>query len=96
MELSGGVTLGEGAKLFGDAVRNAVWDGHTKLALDYSNVTYQDSSALAELVSAFTTLANSGGEMVLFNLRQKVRDLLRLTKLLTIFTAFDSRSAALA
>jgi anti-sigma B factor antagonist len=96
MEFSGRVTLGEGAASYRDAVRDAVWNGHRKLALDYGDISYQDSSGNGELVWAFTIVANSGGELVLFDLTKRVRDLLQITKLYTVFRVFDSRDSALA
>jgi anti-sigma B factor antagonist len=96
VELVGRVTLGEGAMAFRDAVRNAVWNGHRKLALDYGEITYQDSSATGEMVAAYTIVSNAGGELVLFDLTKRVHDLLQITKLYRVFPVYDSRESALA
>jgi anti-sigma B factor antagonist len=96
MELSGRVTLGEGSITYRDAVREALWNGHRKLALDYSEITYQDSSGNGELVSAFTTVRNSGGELVLFDLTKRIHDMFLITKLYAIFHIYDSLGDALA
>jgi anti-sigma B factor antagonist len=96
MEFTGHVTLGESAGVYRNAVRDAVWEGHRKLALDYGDISYQDSTGNGELVSAYTMVANSGGELVLFDLTQRIRELLQLTKLYRVFRVFDSRDSALA
>jgi anti-sigma B factor antagonist len=96
MEFTGMVALGESARFYGNAVRDAVWEGHRKLALDYGDISYQDSTGNGEMVSAFTIVANSGGELVLFDLTRRIREVLQLTKLYRVFRVFDSRDSALA
>jgi anti-sigma B factor antagonist len=96
MELAGRVTLGEGSSLYRDAVQDALWNGQKKLALDYGDVTYQDSSGNGELVSAYVYTANAGGEMVLFDLTKRVRGLLQITKLYTCFRVFQTLPEVLA
>jgi anti-sigma B factor antagonist len=95
-EFNGRVTLGEGAVLLRGAVREALWNGYRKLAFNYGGVTYQDSSATGELVAAQTMVRNSGGELVLFDLPKKARDLLLVTRLFTVFEVFQSIDEALA
>ena len=96
MEWSGRVTLGEASTFYLNALREALWNGHRKLALDYGDITYQDSSGMAAMVSAFTLASNTGGELVLFDLTRKVHDLLQITKLFTVFKVFDSRDSVIA
>lgn len=96
MEFSGRVSLGAGTECYGDAVRDAVWDGQRKLALDYGGISYQDSSGNGAMVAAFTIVANSGGELVLFDLTKRIRDMLQVTRLGSVFRVFDSRDSALA
>ncbi len=59
-------------------------------------MTYIDSSGIGELVSAFTTVKNQGGELKLLNLTKKVHDLLQITKLYTVFDVKDDESSAVA
>ena len=95
-DIEGRISLGEGSVLLRNAVRESLWNGHKKLAFDYGDVTYQDSSGFGELVSAQTTIANSGGKLVLFGLQPKTRDAFMITKLFTVFEVLDTRDAALA
>ena len=57
-------------------------------------VNYIDSSGIGELVSAFTTTKNQGGELKLLNLTKKVNDLLQITKLYTVFDVKDDEATA--
>jgi anti-sigma B factor antagonist len=95
MKFDGRVTLGEGSASYRNSVRDAVWGGHKKLALDYANITYFDSSGIGEMVAAFTTVRNAGGELVLFDLTEKGRDRLLITKLYSVFKTFPSLGSAL-
>jgi anti-sigma B factor antagonist len=96
VDLSGRITLGEGSVLLRDMVRDLVTKGQRKILLNLGDVTYIDSSGIGELVSAFTTVRNQGGELKLLNLTKKVHDLLQITKLYTIFDVKDDEAAAVA
>jgi len=96
IDLSGRITLGEGSVLLRDMVRDLVTKGQRKILLNLGDVTYIDSSGIGELVSAFTTVRNQGGELKLLNLTKKVHDLLQITKLYTVFDVKDDEAAAVA
>jgi anti-sigma B factor antagonist len=70
--------------------------GAKKIVLNLVGVSYIDSSGLGELVSSYTAVKNAGGELKLMNLTSKVRDLLVITKLLTVFDVKDDEAAAVA
>jgi len=59
--------------------------GKTRFVLELSELRYMNSSGLNVLVSVLTKARNSGGEVVVCNLNKKVKDLLVITKLDTIF-----------
>jgi anti-sigma B factor antagonist len=96
VDLSGRITLGEGSVLLRDMVRDLVTKGQRKILLNLGDVTYIDSSGIGELVSAFTTVRNQGGELKLLNLTKKVHDLLQITKLYTVFDVKDDETSAVA
>ena len=66
-----------------------------KFVLNLGDVNYIDSSGIGELVSAFTTTKNQGGELKLLHLTKKVHDLLQITKLYTVFDVKDDEAAAI-
>jgi len=51
-------------------------------------VDYIDSSGIGELVSGFTAVKNQSGDLKLLHLTKKVKDLLQITKLYTVFDVF--------
>ena len=95
VDLSGRITLGEGSTMLRDIVRDMIAKGNKKILLNLGDVTYIDSSGIGELVSAFTTVRNGGGELKLLNLTKKVHDLLQITKLYTVFDIKDDEAAAI-
>lgn len=95
VDLSGRITLGEGSVVLRDTVRNLVGQGNKKILLNLGDVNYIDSSGIGELVSAFTSVRNQGGELKLLNLTKKVHDLLQITKLYTVFDVKDDEASAI-
>ena len=96
MDCSGRITLGEGSVQLRDAVRDLLSKGSKQILLNLGDVTYIDSSGIGELVSAFTTVRNQGGDLKLLNLTKKVHDLLKITKLYTVFDVKDDEASAVA
>ena len=95
MDVAGRITLGEGSSTLRDALRGLVGKNQKKILLNLGEVSYIDSSGIGELVSAFTTVRNQGGELKLLNLTKKVHDLLQITKLYTVFDVKDDEAAAI-
>jgi len=95
VDLSGRITLGEGSVVLRDTVKDITSKGEKKILLNLGDVTYIDSSGIGELVSAFTSVRNAGGELKLLNLTKKVHDLLQITKLYTVFDIQDDESSAI-
>jgi anti-sigma B factor antagonist len=93
--VSGRITMGDGASALRTAILAMVKDGRQKILLNLANVTYIDSSGLGVLVFAFATQTNRGGELKLLNVMSRVKDLLLITKLYTVFDVFDDENAAL-
>jgi anti-sigma B factor antagonist len=96
LDLSGRITLGEGSVQLRDAIRDLLSKGSKLILLNLADVNYIDSSGIGELVSAYTTVRNQGGELKLLNLTKKVHDLLQITKLYTVFDVKDDEATAIA
>jgi anti-sigma B factor antagonist len=96
LDLSGRITLGEGSVTLRDAVHDALAKGSKRILLNLGDISYIDSSGIGELVSAFTSVKNAGGELKLLNLTRKVHDLLQITKLYTVFDVKDDEASAIS
>ncbi len=96
VDLSGKITMGEGSPTLREEVHKLLEEGKKKIVLNLADVNYIDSSGLGELVSSYTSVKNSGGELKLLNLTSRVRDLLVITKLVTVFEVKDDEASAVA
>jgi anti-sigma B factor antagonist len=96
VETSGKLTLGEGTSALRDKLRELVEGGSRRILVNMADVTYIDSSGLGELVAAHTTATTAGGEIKLLNLAKRVHDLLKVTKLCTVFETFEDEASALS
>jgi len=95
--ISGDITLSKGGDvLLKDKIQSLLQQGHRKIVLDMGNVSYVDSAGLGQLVQVYATTSHLGGSLKLLNLTKRLRDLLVLTELLTVFDAYDSESEAVA
>jgi anti-sigma B factor antagonist len=95
VDLSGQIKLGEGSSVVRETVKDLLSKGHKKILLNLAQITYIDSSGIGELISAYTSVRNQGGELKLLHLTKKVHDLLQITKLYTVFDVRDDETSAL-
>ena len=70
---------------FVEHIHNLAASGQNRFILELSELRYMNSSGLNVLVNVLTRARNTGGEVVVCNLSKKVKDLLVITKLDTIF-----------
>jgi anti-sigma B factor antagonist len=96
VDLSGRIILGEGSALLRKTVRDLLEEKRQHIVLNLGDVDYIDSSGIGELVSAYTAVRNRGGDLKLLNLTKKVRDLIQLTKLYTVFEVFTDEPTAVS
>ena len=96
LDVTGRITLGEeGSGKLRKALQDLLKDGKKKILLNLGDVSYIDSSGIGELVSGFTTVTNSGGSLKLLHLNKRVKDLLQITKLYTVFDVHEDEAGAI-
>ncbi len=95
VDVSGRITLAEGSSALRDCLRDLMAQNNKKILLNLSEVSYIDSSGIGELVSGFTSVANSGGTLKLLGLTKRVKDLLQITKLYTVFDVHEEEAHAI-
>jgi len=97
VDVSGKITLGEGGDVvLKDKMRSLIQQGNKKLLLNLGDVSYVDSAGLGEIVQAYATVNKDGGKLKLLNITKRLKDLLSITKLLTVFDTFDNEAEAVA
>jgi anti-sigma B factor antagonist len=95
LDLSGSIRMGDGAIALRNAIRGLIEQGNKKILLNLAGVKNIDSSGIGELIASYTTLSRDGGQLKLLSLTEKIRDLLVITKLLTVFDSFEAEAEAL-
>ena len=97
IQVLGDITLGKGGDvILKDKIQSLLQQGYRKLLLDMGSVSYVDSAGLGQLVQVYATTSHLGGSLKLLNLTKRLKDLLVLTKLLTVFESYDSEAAGVA
>lgn len=94
LNLKGKLTLGDGDALLRETVHALVKRGHKQLILDLADVSYIDSAGLGAIVATYTTVMRRRGSLKLLNVPKRIRDLLVITKLLSVFETFDGETEA--
>lgn len=96
VDLSGRIVLGDGSGIVRSTIKDLVNAGEKNILLNLHDVTYLDSAGLGELVGSYASVSNVGGQIKLLHTQGKVKDLLAITKLYTVFAAFDDEAAAIS
>jgi len=95
VDLSGIITAAAGTGLLRTRIKELMAAGHKNVLVNLRDLKYLDSAGMGELVGVCTSLRNQGGDLKLVNPPERIKNLLRLTKLSTIFAIFDDEPAAL-
>ncbi len=97
IKVTGDITLNQGGDvMLKDKVQSLLQQGQHKLVLDLGGVSYVDSAGLGQLVQIHATAKNKGGSLRLANVTKRLKDLLVVTKLVTIFDSYDSEAEAVS
>jgi anti-sigma B factor antagonist len=94
LEARGRITLGPETEFLRQRLKNTGESGHKQIVLDLAGVDYIDSAGLGTLVAGAASVRRAGGELKLANLTSRVRDLMQITRLSTLFEVYDSLDKA--
>lgn len=95
LDLKGKILIGDGIDVLRESINEAIRSSEKKLLLNFEHVPYLDSTGLGEVVRSYTSLKKEGGTVKIINLTNKVRDLLSVTKLITVFETFEDEDKAI-
>ena len=94
VDITGRATLGGGATVFSETLRSLAAAGNKKLLLNLAELSYIDSSGLGELVASLTIVTKDGGTLKLLNPTARVKELLKITRVNSLFQIFEDEAAA--
>jgi anti-sigma B factor antagonist len=95
LDLKGRVRVGGATVALHRSFRSLVQEEKLLILLNLAGVTHIDSSGLGELISSHISVFNKGGEIKLVQLTETLRELMTLTKLLTVFDVYENEADAL-
>ncbi len=97
LDVRGRVTIEEvGDMLLANRVRQLLQKGRTQIVLNLENVPYVDTTGLCNILEAYITTTRQEGSLKLLSPTAHVRQLLAVTRLLTVFDVYDSEADAIA
>lgn len=94
MRPEGRIALGQNETTMREKLRELLENGETRIVLDLGEVTFMDSSGLAELITAHVTAERHNAEVKLASVGKNIAKLLDVTKLSYVFEIFDSSEDA--
>ena len=94
--IDGQLVSDQGASRLTDAIIDLRHRSFSRVIIDLSRSAYMDSAGLGSLIQAYATISKAGGTLRLMGVTARLRNLLAITKLVTIFETFDDEGAAVA
>ena len=95
LSVAGNIVTGESADTVQGIIHRLLTEGHRKILLDMAHVMWIDSMGIGELVSALVSVTHAGGQIKLLKVREKIKELLSITGIHTIFAIYDDELEAL-
>jgi len=96
LDLQGRATIGMDSDLLSGRLQKLIANGVRKLLLNLADVAQLDSSGVSAITATYVSLSRQGGSLKLLCPRGRVRDVLRVIRLLDIVPTFEDETQALA
>jgi anti-sigma B factor antagonist len=96
LALDGRIVLGDESQALRVKLKSLIAEGKKKIVLNMDNIKYIDSAGLGILVAAHVSAKTQGASLKLSNLGSRFREVLQITKLLTVFDVYNTEAAAIA
>ena len=96
LQPKGKIMGGADSTILREKIHDLVTDSHLKVVIDLAKVDWMNSSGLGLLISGMTTLRDNNGDLKLANVTDKIQSLLTITKLVSVFEAYESVDEAVA
>jgi len=92
---AGRVSFANGDQELAELVRAAMTEGVRKILIDFSKVSYIDSSGIGELVGCAVYIKEQRGELKLCGLNSRTFNLMKMVSLHSVFEVEDVDAEAL-
>ena len=95
LDLSGKLVLDQGDALFRDRVVDLLERQLKQIIINLQDVTYIDSAGVGMMVAKMLSVRRAGGDMKLLHLTARSSRVMTITRLLTVFEAYDDEEEAI-
>ena len=95
LDLTGRLVADEEDVLFTSRIDTLLEAGRRHFVINFEHVTIIDSGGVGALVAKFLSVRRRGGDVRLANLTSRTRRVLEITRLLTVFSTFQTEEAAI-
>lgn len=90
IDLQGKIMGGPEATEINEKINQLIDEKKTKIIIDLASIEWMNSSGLGILIGAVTVLKNNNGTLSLINVSDRIINLLKITKLNTVFEIYDN------
>lgn len=94
--LDGRIVLGVENDALREKLKSLMAEGKKRIVLNMDKIEYIDSAGLGILVAAHKGAKTQGASLRLCNLGNHFREVLQITRLLTVFDVYDTEAAAVS
>ena len=94
VDVRGRITLGEGNVIIRELIAELTAKGNKHIVLNLLEVDHIDSAGIGELVRTHSSLRRQGGQLKLANLSGKVKDVIKMTSLNSVFDIHADEASA--
>ena len=96
LDLQGRSTIDGESELLDNRLRKLIANGVRRVLLNLTDLTQVDSSGVGVIIDTYVSLKDQGGDLKLLCPRGRVREVLRVLRLLEIIPYFENETKALA
>ncbi len=94
LALNGNIVGASESGILIDTLHELLEKGQTRVVIDLTQVSWMNSSGLGTLISGLNTMRQAGGNLKLCGMSPKIKNLLTITKLVTVFESFPAEADA--
>lgn len=95
IELSGKLMGGPDAETIDETIKTLLHEGVKNIVVNLEKVRWVNSTGLGILISGYTTVKKSGGELKLLKVSDRIENIFIVSKLYTVFESFDNEDEAI-
>jgi len=94
LEMSGKLMGGPDAEAFDEVLKTVIHEGCRNVIVNMEKVKWVNSTGLGILISGYTTLKKSGGELKLLKVSDRIENIFIVSKLFTVFESYQDEEEA--